>query len=80
MNRMVLVIDDQPDIVLMVKLILELEGDQVIGAGSGSTSLRRAATRVTATREADGSGTRSASSSGAAGAPCARRAAPRARS
>ena len=39
MNRMVLVIDDQPDIVLMVKLILELEGDQVIGAGSGEEGL-----------------------------------------
>jgi CheY-like chemotaxis protein len=39
MNRTVLVIDDQPDIVLMVKLILELEGDEVIGAGSGEEGL-----------------------------------------
>jgi CheY-like chemotaxis protein len=38
-NRNILVIDDQPDIVLMVRLILELEGDQVLGAGSGEEGL-----------------------------------------
>jgi CheY-like chemotaxis protein len=38
-NRSVLVVDDEPDIVLMVRTILELEGDSVIEAGTGEQAL-----------------------------------------
>jgi CheY-like chemotaxis protein len=39
MNRRILVVDDQPDILLMVRLILELEGDEVLEAASGEEGL-----------------------------------------
>jgi CheY-like chemotaxis protein len=38
-RRTVLVIDDEPDIVLMVRTILELEGDDVLEASTGEAAL-----------------------------------------
>lgn len=39
MNRRVMVVDDEPDILLMVRLILELEGDDVVEATTGEDAV-----------------------------------------
>jgi len=40
MPRRVLVVDDEPDIVMMVRLILELDGYEVLEAATGEDALR----------------------------------------